>query len=174
MSRRYWDGKDCLPKGMPWFAPGSAEKLEGLLKAFMGVLEFGGGGSTVFFAKRCAFVQTFDNSARWCKAIRRRLSELSIANVDLVETNWETLETAAFSQQWDVISVDAAPVTVRRDLMFRSLPYLKPGGILVLDNYAKIRISMLDAPSLPKFSACWQFDDEHWQGQGTAILRKAS
>ena len=48
----YWMGTECLKNGVPWQVPHSIYKEDEYCGSDDMVLEFGAGGSTIFFARR--------------------------------------------------------------------------------------------------------------------------
>ena len=59
------EGFEHLELGFPWIVVESAEKLNEELKETDIVLEFGSGGSTIFFAERCKLVKSVETSKDW-------------------------------------------------------------------------------------------------------------
>lgn len=170
----YWTGKHCLKDGVPWFTPNAIEFLEMVLTDDMSVLEYGCGGSTVFFAERCRCVTSVDSSMRWTTMVEERLKKSDAMNVLLLPAmrDYSDAIDAGRKVNWDVISIDVSPPTLRRGILLGVANSLKTNGYLVIDNYARVRLGLDDIADLPKFSHVWLFDDEHWQGKGTAILQK--
>lgn len=172
----YWSGKSNLREGVPWLVPGAVSMLEEVLDRKRDVLEFGSGGSTVFFARRSGRVTSYETRPKWCDLVRKRLNEEKLENVDLrLFSNEEILEqlrTDETDLRSDVILVDSVPVSYRCKLLVESVKHLRVGGYVVVDNYGIVRLELGDVPALLGLAKLWVFDDEHWSGRGTAMLKK--
>ena len=71
---------DPISRGLPWFSWPSIRFLSGWLRPTYSVLEFGGGGSTVFFSARARRVVTIESDPAW----QRRLEGLHLPNVRVI------------------------------------------------------------------------------------------
>lgn len=160
LPEKYWTGKPLFEAGLPWLTPGAIQELADLMQSGFTVAEFGGGGSTVFFARRCASVLCWESDPRWAHTIRKRLAEEKLHNVH-VHLNVEPMLCSGLH---DVVLVDSNGQTTDRAMIARlALPLCKPSGWYVLDNYARYPLDFLEG---------WQirrFDDPHWSGRGTLI-----
>lgn len=72
-----------LSVGLPWIRLKAIRFLEHHLSGEMTVFEYGSGGSTIFFAQRCRRVISVEDDSEWAAAVRERLDELRLTNVDL-------------------------------------------------------------------------------------------
>ena len=161
-------GQYTLSDGCPWFTPEAIWDLSKWLNMDMRVLEFGAGGSTVFYAERCREVVTFETDPGYFKEVQARLRQGGICNVRLLGAEGMDdllAEIAKFEpNSFDVVSIDSAPrVTVRRDLCIHTAPLVKVDGALVLDNY-----NQHGPPELHGFTAV-DYPNPHWYGKGTRI-----
>ena len=112
----------------------------------MSVFEYGSGGSTLFFARRVRTVISTEDNAAWIEKVRRRLTELSLKNVELQHhefdfKNPKEFENSAYlnsipPQKFDVIVVDGAEeiVPVRPNCFYHAENFINPGGIIVVDD----------------------------------------
>src|SRR5689334_9267202 len=80
----YWTGSECLKNGVPWQVPDSIYKEAENCQPNDLVLEFGAGGSTVFFAKRCEHVVSIETDPDWAMAVESHLKNLGLDNVDII------------------------------------------------------------------------------------------
>lgn len=147
---------------LPWICYDAIWYLEANLKSNMDVFEYGCGGSTLFFADRGCSVISIEHNPEWysfASTLEHRNIGSSIASVQLHEPKLENLgllyndETVCTSfspdyfgydfsdyvkailsypdNYFDIVLVDGR---ARRSCMFYSIPKVKPGGLLVLDN----------------------------------------
>ncbi|WP_035105627.1 methyltransferase domain containing protein [Desulfohalovibrio reitneri] len=144
----------------PWLNSGAVRMLREHLTPGSNVFEWGGGRSTLFFARRVDRVTTLEHKAKWNLKLTRWLAREGIDNVDLrfIEPNtpyaepdsrppaWDEQdlcfrkpEFAAYAdsvlefpeESFDMILVDGrARVACAANARER----VKPGGLLVLDN----------------------------------------
>jgi predicted O-methyltransferase YrrM len=76
-------GVSPLDQGEPWMSRGAVLSLRRMLRPHMRVLEYGCGGSTLFFASQCAEVVSVEHSVEWAGRLRALLQEKGIGNVQL-------------------------------------------------------------------------------------------
>jgi len=204
----YGIGGETVKNELAWITPGSLFKLDELLcrKAPMvkngddisynweqtkiwhkqfNAIEIGGGGSTLFFARRCKSVITFESDEKWKKRLENTLSEKNIDNVKVVlfKDGNDLLKMFDKLENIDVALVDNAWKVIRRDEVFEAIvPKMsKEKAIIVWDNYA----SPGCFPRLYNWSAQdvideylgdgWvgeDYDSIFWGGIGTRIFHK--
>jgi len=68
-------GEEHIKKRMPWLAKGAVDWLENNLTKDFKILEFGSGGSTLFFAERCKEVITIENNKKFYDLILDYINE---------------------------------------------------------------------------------------------------
>ena len=56
--------RSAMEMELPWFLYGAIDFLQEFLQREMEVFEFGSGGSTLFFARRCARVESVEEDPR--------------------------------------------------------------------------------------------------------------
>lgn len=119
---------------LPWFNRHVIPYLSTLLKPEDRGIEWGSGGSTLWFAKRVKHLTSVENDPDWFKTVREKLA--GTANVDL--RLCETPETyASVVDEFPVESLDFAIVDgglARDKCAHLAIPRLKRGGVLILDN----------------------------------------
>lgn len=143
--------KTPIEQGLPWFSYTAIEKLRPLLRPGMQVFEWGGGGSTVFFASHGCHVTTVESDRGWAELIRKKLSGISPeldarVSLRLVEAgpgdkaaNERYVKSVLDGGPWDIIVVDGLEENFlgRMDCL-RCLAQhpavLSDGGLVVLDD----------------------------------------
>lgn len=192
---RYMGGKGGLDIGYPWLSIGAIVALEQYIlrpelhrretpeqmasRLPKRYLEFGSGGSTVFFARRVEYVRSFETDPKWEPMTRQYLEEHGLT--DKVEltlqplTEAMSLVAALPNDSFDIMLVDHAdPLLPRGKIVDRlplamvGLPKLKMTGWLVVDNYAMHGMQNFDYAGW----AVWHFDDMRYSGRGTLIARR--
>lgn len=124
-------------EALPWYTYPAIDFLAQRSFADRHVLEFGGGQSTLWWAKRAASVTTVEEDRAWWETLRDRLPPnvaLHHVPVDHVTRTVEPVRAlleAAPRKAYDVIVIDGH---LRRELTALAFSYLAPGGVMVLDN----------------------------------------
>jgi len=121
----------------PWISYDAIRCLRRHLTASSKVLEFGSGMSTIWLARHASQVQSVENYEPWHKRVSHLLEKHGIRNVNykFAATKSEYVHPDFNGQnEYDLILVDGA---FRSDCIRNSIPFLKPGGILYLDNSDK-------------------------------------
>lgn len=140
--------------GMPWITFLAFEQIESRLRSNHTVLEYGAGGSTIFFASRCDRVVTVEHDAAWASSIRSALADrASRVDIRVVPPRIVAMVPEVRSARFGDSRADFGPyVATCREFPDRSFDLilvdgrarvacieachskLKPGGLLVLDN----------------------------------------
>lgn len=154
----------------PRLPDAAVRRLHELVDASYYAIDFGmPGGLTPFLAERCRFVLGVTDNDAWFDKVERRLrlddvinkSQLYRRSVDELPELTRRLQPAFY----DVISIGCGPPACRPYLFAACQLLVRPGGILVVDNYAQVR-RPYDAPRWE----CETFDDPRWPGGGAQIL----
>lgn len=111
----------------PWYAPGTQEFLESVIKPDWNVFEFGGGASTIWYSDRVKLVVTAEDDRMY----RTLIEDHKRANVELVGYGHDPLEA------FDLVAVDGHD---RVECAKRSKSWVKPGGYFLLDNADEDRV----------------------------------
>jgi predicted O-methyltransferase YrrM len=128
---------------LPWFSFGAIDFLSGFLRPTMRVFEYGSGGSTLYFADRTAEVVSVEDNAEWKSrvqlAVDRPNIRLELHPFDFERNTINFGQSAylhALDQRYDVIVVDGTELSwpVRLDCFARAQHFIKPGGVIVLDD----------------------------------------
>jgi len=168
-----------LKRETPWIVPEATIFLNGLLTKDMSVLEFGSGGSTLFFSRRVKSVVSFESDKEWYKIVRLTLRKRKIDNVRMVFYNPLRMRRRMPIDKFDCILIDPklGKNAVDRDWLFkRSLGLLsEKTKILILDNYSTFASCGMPERHFLKLcglSLCNQinFNNSSWYGTGTKII----
>lgn len=129
-------------KDIPYLSVRALNFLESVIKKSDRILEFGSGGSTIWFAQNAESVVSFEHNPHWYKAVKNRLKELNLNNVDLrLEPNYIWEGYPGTDGMFDFILVDSvAGVSTHesRTLCLKtSYLFLKLDGWLLLDDSKK-------------------------------------
>lgn len=175
------DGVENLELGCPWITPESCHKLESLIRPTDDVLEFGCGGSTVFFSQLAKSVLSFESNIEWCNKVDKAVKEkdkvsiIPYKNAAVLKVVLKTVATCL-----DVILIDSAWAVINRDDILQELNKLGfTPRVIVIDNYA----SKIGSPRswnlnhedfatmfpIVKDMIVETFDYQGWGGKGTRI-----
>jgi predicted O-methyltransferase YrrM len=153
----YWTGIGLLENECPWLVPEAIRRLEEIDMSNMFVLEFGAGGSTLFFARRAKEVFSFENEVTdWYGKVRYQLWGKGLNNVHL----YTGLNALDLKRKYDLILIDSAGD--RKPVIDLVNKMDLRGTIIVVDNYA-------DQPAIGD-GYVEMYDDPHWNGRGTMII----
>ena len=164
----YWDGHHTLDLEIPWITPEAIHSLFFYLKPYHTVLEFGSGGSTLFFSKRGKRVLSFETQDQWHGKMVEKLKAPQWANVELhLVKSIKECSDIIKERKFNVILIDACEIN-RYDLAEMSRKMIISGGIIIVDNYKAPYCFDLEK----LFTDCKQtgYDDSHWAGSGTKIF----
>lgn len=146
----WWAGGP-IERELPWISYGALEVLDGYVRPHHDVFEFGGGGSTIYFARRARSVVTMENHPAWHERLRRELAERQLHNVrcelhPISGDAFEVFKNDSFFQPvrartWDVVLVDCYCGysvgnfgQLRPYALELAMAQLNPGGLVVLDD----------------------------------------
>jgi predicted O-methyltransferase YrrM len=139
-------GLTPLELQLPWISFTAIEALEDLLTQNMRVAEFGGGGSTMFFAKRVSSVLCIESSPEWLALIQQKLDATGVKNVEFALLPYDVRDVDAYAvsphlyrlneENFDVILVDGyeEDVPLRPTCFWHAENYIKEGGIIIVDD----------------------------------------
>lgn len=130
VARLLWGGWPALP----WLSYDAVRVIAAHLARFpqSSVLEFGSGFSTLWLAQRCGRLYSIEDSPVWYGRMQPRLRAQAHVGYELCTTPDSYCNAAArYGGAFDLIIVDGSH---RHCCVQQSLAYLKPGGILYLDN----------------------------------------
>jgi hypothetical protein len=190
-SYKEWEGKDNLKLGLPWLALGAIRWLDQHLTLFpsLACLEFGAGGSTIFFAERCRSVVSIEinTTSRWMLDVSDELIKRGVVNTNLWYASpayqkqymqWLALFLAS-SPPFQVVSIDTQSPINRDELLALALRFIAPASIIVLDNFSDSvvwpitgAIPVHERPAVLglRDHVGFVFPGQNYIGGGTAIL----
>ena len=113
----------------PWLSPAVVEYLETAIRPEWDILEHGCGGSTLWFAQRCKSVAAYESDPDFAAAIRGHAP----SNAKII--SWAKPNAPTLKTRFDLLLIDGEPIETRGPWITAALRLVKPGGIIVLDNY---------------------------------------
>lgn len=114
----------------PWLHPDAIAYMNTILRPEFDVMEFGAGGSTLWFAKRVHGVVSFETNVKWMEAVLR----FRQPNVLLVHTGHYKGVVSERFEHVDLLFIDGEPVAERASWLMAAPHIVKDGGWIVLDN----------------------------------------
>lgn len=159
--RSQFAGATPVSDEQPWITFDAIQHLEEKVEPIHKVFEFGSGGSTLFFLKRCQVVVTVEHDAEWFILLKKLIEDKQITNWvgylvepergDLVESpcvsnpdHYSSGGVGDFNFRKYVSSIDSYPdeyfdiILVdgrsRPACIKHAVPKLKKGGLIILDN----------------------------------------
>lgn len=156
-------GRNSVADERAWITFAALDYLDKWLRPTQRVFEYGGGGSTLFFCKRVGFVATVEHDGQWFDILTEKIKEKNYSNwegvfipgqpvmdgspprpadPDAFRSGGQGFENQSFEAyakaitryapaSFDLILVDGR---ARPSCIQQALPYLQPGGLLVIDN----------------------------------------
>jgi hypothetical protein len=150
--------KTAIERGLPWMSWKAIDFLQGHITPGLRVFEWGGGGSTIFFADRGCHVTTVESSEFWKQVIqnRYRATERS-GSLEIRFIPAETRDPRAVTDYiqsiddgapWDIIVIDGLEEAYisRIDCIRHISGAVRKGSIAVLDD--SYRSGYKDAPNI--------------------------
>ncbi len=134
----WYDPKQAFQiQATPWLSSEAISELEKIIQPDFEVIEFGGGGSTLWFAERVKQVYCYETNLDWFNAI----SNSGTSNVSM---RFSVFPLPDMDARKDLLLIDGEPVEHRAVWLLESQRMVKSGGWIVLDNanrpeYAKER-----------------------------------
>jgi predicted O-methyltransferase YrrM len=128
-------GKTTLSERLPWLPFDVIDLLDAKLVPAATVFEYGGGGSTAWFADRVDKVVTAEHDADWlamlCTAVPNDKVTVLHRSADNDFADYVAAIKNYPDASFDVVVVDGR----RRVRCFeQAIPKVKPGGLLILDD----------------------------------------
>lgn len=144
-----------LEAKLPWINHFAFERLQTLIRPDFRVLEFGSGGSTMYFKEHTSFVYSIEHDAKWFEEVQSKVKDSQHVELKLInpEVGPEAVEkyksinglfTKGLSfksyshgadqfpdESFDLLLIDGR---ARSKCLKNSISKLKPGGILIFDN----------------------------------------
>ena len=112
---------------LPWVVDDAIPFLREVVQPGCRVLEFGGGGSTLFFRDLGAEVVTVESNPKWAKPLQKEGADVRVFN--------PVTQATGLPRQVDLLFVDNRDAAGPRPKVVQKFHKLvKPGGLFVLDN----------------------------------------
>lgn len=163
-------GVGALKIGFPWLATGAIIALESIVNNKTKVLEFGSGGSTIFWAKNCKSVKSYETDAGIFKDVKQKIRNFRNVEVSLY-TRHGTTHGLKYEPNgsYDIVLINSDPWrSIRLDLANRAWAKLKVGGWLVINNYSRYGMTGFNYSNKPVLT----FDELGFNGHGTRLVQK--
>lgn len=153
---------DSLNNELPWITFPVIDFLNGWLKKEHRVIEYGGGSSSIYFARRAGEVVTVEHHSGWFANISKVISEKGINNwrgmlcpsedgtpygTDIANPSHYVsgdAESAGKNYRAYAMAIEQFPDAyfdvvlvdgrVRPSCMYHAIPKIRKGGLLILDN----------------------------------------
>ena len=120
---------------IPWLTFDAIREIRAFLRPGMRVFEFGAGHSTVYFAQAGAEVFSVEDDRHWYGVLERKVREERLDRVHLYYADNEADYVGAIERSgeraFDLLFFDGS---YRLQCLYKALPLLKPGGLLVFDD----------------------------------------
>jgi len=134
-------GKTPLDERRPWLTERAIRYLDGIIEPGMNVLEYGCGGSTLFFLDRGCHVTSVEHNRKWVQAVEQTLDKEQIKQweplvVEKKDDNIDKLEQAYRQMpltpeaSYDVILIDG----LAREQCLSAVRKTEFSGWLIYDN----------------------------------------
>lgn len=152
----HWGRRKYRPA--PWLTPPAIEIFDTILTTNMTGLEYGSGRSTLFFSSRLRHLTSVEHNRDWYEKVRELTVGLDNVELTLIEPDSQSLDKRDFGIEgfvpkskyesyynfvcdfedasFDFILIDGR---ARVECCINSLPKLKSGGILAVDNSERDR-----------------------------------
>ncbi|MDI1314442.1 hypothetical protein [Prosthecobacter sp.] len=121
---------DAQGHPIPWITYPALDYLSQLDFSRSNVLEYGGGQSSLWWAERAESVTTVEGETKWAETLRLR-APANLTVIGPVEATDYAQAPLGSEQTFHVIIIDGL---MRFESAKASLPFLAPGGFLLLDN----------------------------------------
>jgi len=116
----------------PWIVPHAIPYLESIIRPHHNVLEFGSGGSTLWFADHALAVESIEHSRVWRNRVAAAMTGDDDKKIELrLIPNYCKHDEIKLRRKYDVIFIDGIH---RRQCFKASIDRLADGGILIVDN----------------------------------------
>ena len=134
-------GRTALREGIPWITPGSFEVLESLVQPTWNVFEWGAGGSTCYWSKKCNSVIAVEHNPEWVTRVGKMLMDRELHALllpvkkgpDNTFHNYADTILRYPDESFDLVFVDGE-ASCRGRCMLNGMPKVKPGGTMLIDN----------------------------------------
>lgn len=173
-----------LDAKLPWINHFAFERLKTLIRPDFRVLEFGSGGSTLYFKENVSYVYSIEHDVKWFEIVKSNCQINNQIELNLITPEFdknapeeyrskhglysEGLSFRNYSHgadhlqdaSFDLLLIDGR---ARPMCLENSISKLKPGGILIFDNsdresYQDIISKLLEGWKMEKFAGVTIYD----------------
>lgn len=119
---------------LPWISYEGISILKSYLNNQSCVFEYGSGMSTAWYAQHAGSVVSVEDQQSWYKKVSSQLEDLHLSNVKYLFAESPKSYSNSIEKEgckFDLVIVDGSH---RDTCMEKALEYVKPGGIIYLDN----------------------------------------
>lgn len=163
----YWAGRRTLELEIPWVTPEALHMFDLFCKPHHEVLEFGAGGSTLFFARRVSKVVSLEADKDWYRMVNEEAAKKDISNIEMhLVTSVADCAVSVRARQFDVVLVDCDGID-RFEAAKMAIKQVRKDGIVVVDNYDAVYCKNCDVLFAGRLQTA--YDDTHWVGRGTKV-----
>ncbi|MCX7759368.1 MAG: SAM-dependent methyltransferase [bacterium] len=130
-----WECVDKYGNPIPWYTYPAIEYLSSLEFSKKNIFEFGGGNSTIWWAKRAKFVVTVEKDKDWYQKITEKVREYN--NVKLILSEDEESYVSSIKNQgmvFDVVVIDGHWRGKCAKILDESVLNTIDGYMIILDN----------------------------------------
>jgi len=122
--------------GEPWYTRGAINILETILQPNFEAFEFGSGASTIWIAQRVKFLTTVEHDPIWYDRVKKALEVTGLKEKvelrkEILGSSYENAINSCLDSSLDAVFIDGRE---RIACIQNSIPKLKSGGVLCLDN----------------------------------------
>lgn len=124
-----------LSMALPWLTFDAIRVIRRQLRDKPRIFEFGSGHSTLYWLEIGASVVSVEDDSGWYVLLRDAINvrghkDCTLVHAPTISSYVGAISAFAFDS-FDLVLVDGAH---RRDCVIAAVPYVKPGGLLVVDN----------------------------------------
>lgn len=145
--------------GNPWLTPGAVNFLSSHLKPGFSGLEYGSGRSTTWFASQVGHLTSMEHNPEWFNRVSTEIARRGITNISYVHQpkpdnslSLDEVRTSAYvtdvadvqKDSLDFVLIDGV---VRPACALHSIPLLRKGGLLIIDDANHYLPSSSSAPN---------------------------
>jgi len=123
---------DAAGEPLPWLTYPALRLIEERVPGGAGVIEFGAGLSTLWWARRARRLVTIENDEGWCAEIRSRApSHVDVRHVPLPVLGSTLDAMAASGETFDIVVIDNFD---RATVAMKVMAFLHAASVIVFDN----------------------------------------
>jgi hypothetical protein len=128
----------------PWFPRSARKWLDKTIDKTMTGIEWGSGRSTLWLSRRVGFLTSIEDNNEWYRYVKANLDSCKIQNVmyQFVTNEWETGPQTPDSYPYvtgpdiknETLDFAIIDGSYREYCLIRALDFIKPGGLIILDD----------------------------------------